>query len=164
NWTTDFNITTNKNKITRLEGETIVDGQFIREVGDDFYTFYLPGYAGADPENGDALWFTDETETATTNKYSEAEPYKQGSALPDFYAGLTNTFSYKNLSLSFLLYLNYGNKVYNYWGRYTNSDGSAQLNDRGNMTQEIYNHRWQKPGDETYIPKVVWGNTQSGLS
>ncbi len=32
------------------------------------------------------------------------------------------------------------------------------------MTQEIYNHRWQKPGDETYIPKVVWGNTQSGLS
>ncbi len=107
NWTTDFNITTNKNKITRLEGETIVDGQFIREVGDDFYTFYLPGYAGADPENGDALWFTDETETATTNKYSEAEPYKQGSALPDFYAGLTNTFSYKNLSLSFLLYLNY---------------------------------------------------------
>lgn len=164
-WNTDLNITTNKNKITKLQNnETIVDGIYVREIGDDFYTFYMPGFAGADPENGDALWYTDASETETTNAYSEAEPYKQGSALPDFYGGMTNTLTYKNLSLSFMLYLNYGNKVYNFWGRYTNSDGSAELNDRGNMTREIYEDRWQNPGDETYIPKVVWGNTQSGLS
>lgn len=63
-----------------------------------------------------------------------------------------------------MLYLNYGNKVYDYWGRYTNSDGSARLNDRGNMTQNIYENRWQNPGDITDVPKVVWGNSQSGLS
>ncbi|WP_291871281.1 SusC/RagA family TonB-linked outer membrane protein [Maribacter sp.] len=34
-----------------------------------------------------------------------------GSVLPDFYGGWNNSFSYKNLSLSFLLDFNYGNKV-----------------------------------------------------
>lgn len=164
-WVTNFNLTTNKNRITKLEGdESIIDGMFIRELGGDFYTFYMPGYAGADPANGDALWYKDANKTTTTNKYSEAEYAKQGSALPKFFAGMYNSFTYRNFGLSFLLYLNYGNKVYNYWGRYTHSDGSAQLNDRGNMAMEIYQRRWQKPGDVTYIPKVVWNNKQSGLS
>ncbi|WP_461533316.1 TonB-dependent receptor [Sinomicrobium sp.] len=164
-WTTNLNFTSNKNEITKLQDDNaIVDGQYIREIGDDFYTFYMPGYAGVDPDNGDALWYVDETKTATTNRYSEAQPFKQGSALPKFYAGLTNSFTYKNFGLSFLLYLNYGNKVYDSWGRYTNSDGSAGLNDRGNMTQNIYGNRWQQPGDITDVPKMMWGNTQSGTS
>lgn len=164
-WSTNLNFTSNINEITKLQDdEPIVDDQYIREVGDDFYTFYMPGYAGVDPDNGDALWYTDETKTTTTNDYSEAQPFKQGSALPKFYAGLTNSFAYKNFDFSFMFYLNYGNKVYDYWGRYTNSDGSAGLNDRGNMTQNIYNNRWQQPGDITDVPKVVWGNRQSGRS
>ncbi|WP_268223073.1 TonB-dependent receptor [Sinomicrobium oceani] len=164
-WTTGLNFTSNTNEITKLQDDApIVDGQYIREIGDDFYTFYMPGYAGVDPANGDALWYTDGSKVETTNQYSEAQPFKQGSALPKFYAGLTNNLSYKNFNLSFLFYLNYGNKVYDYWGRYTNSDGSAGLNDRGNMTQNIYDNRWQQPGDITDVPKVVWGNTQSGRS
>lgn len=164
-WMTNLNFTTNKNVILKLDSdEPIIDTRYIREVGGDFYTFYMPGYAGVDPANGEALWYSDESETGTTNKYSDAKPFKQGSALPKFYAGLTNTLSFKNLSLSFMLYLNYGNKVYDFWGRYTSSDGSALLNDRGNMTRNIYENRWQNPGDITDVPKVVWGNTQSGLS
>src|SRR5699024_2513053 len=81
-----------------------------------------------------------------------------------FYAGLTNNLEYKNVSLSFLLYLNWGNKVYDYWERYLHSDGSARLNDRGNMSRKIYERRWQEPCDQTDMPKVVWGNSQSGLS
>lgn len=61
-------------------------------------------------------------------------------------------------------YLNYGNKVYDFWGRFTGSDGSARLNDRGNMARRVYDNRWQQPGDITDIPKMVWGNTQSGSS
>ncbi|MBT30407.1 MAG: SusC/RagA family TonB-linked outer membrane protein [Thalassobius sp.] len=164
-WKTDLNLTTNSNEITALQdNESIVDGQYIREVGTDFYTFYMPGYAGVDPDNGEALWYTDETKTETTNSYSAADPYKQGSGLPKFYGGLTNTFSYKNFTFSFLIYANWGNKVYDYWGRYNNSDGSANLNDRGNMTRKTYENRWQEPGDITDVPKVVWGNTQSGTS
>ncbi|MBC9796148.1 TonB-dependent receptor [Sinomicrobium weinanense] len=164
-WTTGLNFTSNTNEITKLrDNSPIVDNQYIREVGDDFYTFYMPGYAGVDPATGNALWYVDGTKTDTTNEYSEADPFKQGSALPKFYAGLSNNFTYKNFSFSFLLYLNYGNKIYDYWGRYTNSDGSARLNDRGNMTQNIYENRWRQPGDITDVPKVVWGNPQSGRS
>ncbi|MFB9054029.1 TonB-dependent receptor [Formosa undariae] len=164
-WKSDFNITTNTNEITKLTNdESIVGDNYIREVGSDFYTFYMPGYAGVDSANGNALWYTDGTETATTSSYSEAESYEQGSALPNFYAGFTNSFSYKNFSLSVMLFLNEGNKVYDTWGRYVASDGSAQLNDRGNLTRKIYENRWQEPGDITDVPKVVWGNTQSGLS
>ncbi|WP_215224166.1 SusC/RagA family TonB-linked outer membrane protein [Echinicola shivajiensis] len=164
-WSTDFNLTTNKNEVLKLnEDEAIVDGQYIRREGADFYTFYMPGYAGVDPENGDALWYTDASETETTNDYGNADPYEQGSASPKFFAGLTNNLSYKGFNLSFLFYLNYGNKVYDYWGRYVASDGSAQLNDRGNMSRKIYERRWQEPGDNTDVPKVVWGNTQSGSS
>ncbi len=164
-WKSDFNITTNTNEITKLTNdESIVGDNYIREVGSDFYTFYMPGYAGVDSANGNALWYTDGTETATTSVYSEAESYEQGSALPNFYAGFTNTFSYKNFSLSVMVFLNEGNKVYDTWGRYVASDGSAELNDRGNLTRKIYENRWQQPGDITDVPKVVWGNTQSGLS
>lgn len=164
-WKSDFNITTNSNEIIKLQNdEPIIEDNYIREVGSDFYTFYMPGYAGVDAQNGNALWYTNETKTETTSIYSEADPYKQGSALPKFYAGFTNTFNYKNISLSFMLFLNEGNKVYDTWGRYISTDGSAQLNDRGNLTRKIYENRWQQPGDITNVPKVVWGNTQSGLA
>jgi TonB-linked SusC/RagA family outer membrane protein len=164
-WKSDFNITTNTNKIVKLQNnEPIIEDNYIREVGSDFYMFYMPGYAGADPQNGNALWYTDETKTVTTSDYSKADPYQQGSALPKFYSGFTNTISYKNVSLSFMLFLNAGNKVYDTWGRYVSSDGSAKLNDRGNLTRHIYENRWQQPGDVTDVPKMVWGNTQSGLA
>lgn len=164
-WRSDFNITTNSNEIIKLQNdEPIIEDNYIREVGSDFYTFYMPGYAGVDSQNGNALWYTDGTKSATTSVYSQADSYKQGSALPKFYGGLTNTFSYKNVSLSFMLFMNSGNKVYDTWGRYVATDGSAQLNDRGNLTRKIYENRWQQPGDITDVPKVVWGNTQSGLA
>ncbi|GGZ13894.1 SusC/RagA family TonB-linked outer membrane protein [Echinicola pacifica] len=164
-WSTDLNLTTNKNEILQLNNdEQIIEGQYIRREGGDYYSFYMPGYAGVDAANGDALWFTDASETETTNDYKLADPYEQGSALPKFFAGLTNNFAYKNFNLSFLFYLNYGNKVYDYWGRYLASDGSAELNDRGNMSRKIYDRRWQEPGDVTDVPKMVWGNTQSGSS
>jgi TonB-linked SusC/RagA family outer membrane protein len=164
-WKSDFNITTNSNEIIKLQNnEPIIEDNYIREVGNDFYTFYMPGYAGVDSQNGNALWYTDGTKIATTSDYSKADPYKQGSALPKFYSGFTNTFSYKNVSLSFMLFMNDGNKVYDTWGRFVASDGSAKLNDRGNLTRKIYENRWQQPGDITDVPKVVWGNTQSGLA
>ncbi len=164
-WFTDFNITCNNNEITELpDDEPIVTTTFKRDVGTTYYTFYLVKYAGVNPDNGDALWYTDETETETTNDYSEAERALVGSSLPKFMGGLTNRFSYRGFSLSVLLYYNFGNKVYDYWERYIANDGSAKLNDRGNMARKIYEERWQEPGDITEVPKVVWGNTQSGSS
>lgn len=165
NWSTSFNISTMKNVIKKLNGvDNMLSGNFNREIGGDFYEFYLIGWAGVDPETGQGLWYTDETRSATTTVYTEAAPFNQGSALPDFFGGLTNTFDYKNFSLSFMLYFNVGNKVYDSWGPFNSSDGSGGVGDYAAIARVDYENRWRQPGDRALSPKIVYAGTQTGLS
>jgi len=162
-WTTDFNISTMKNKITSLSSP-IVSGGYNRFVGGDFYQLYMVGYAGVNPDNGESLWYTNESKTQTTNVYGSAGQFNQGSALPDFFGGLTNTFTYKGFSLSFMFYFNFGNKIYDNWGATGNSDGSGGFTPTTRMTRYTYDNRWRQKGDITDQPKIVFTGTQSGLS
>ncbi len=165
-WTTSFNYTANENEITKLvgDGEPIIGTSRITAVGEDFETFYLPRYAGADPDNGDALWFINNESDATTNNYRDAEQVIIGNATPDFYAGFRNTFTYKGISLDFQLYSAWGGLVYDTWNRFTNSDGSRRLASTGNVSRGTYERRWQQPGDITDVPAFVYGNRQTGRS
>jgi hypothetical protein len=92
----------------------------------------------------------------TTKVYSEATRYELGESIPDFYGGLTNTFIIrKDLSISFQFYWSVGGKVYNSLLERTMNDGSRyghQLN------KEVLNS-WQNPGDDTDVPRFVYGNT-----
>lgn len=163
NWRTNFNISTTKNRIIKLSGtDQIISGRYVRNVGGDFYEFYMPGYAGVNPTNGESLWYTDKTKTATTNDYSLAGSFEQGSALPKYFGGLTNTFDYQGFSLSFMLYFNIGGKVYDGWGTYTSNDGSSGVTDYGAIARVDYDNRWQAPGDNAKSPKMVYRGTQSG--
>lgn len=162
-WNTSFNISTLKNRITKLSSP-IVSGGYNRFEGGDFYQLYLVGYAGVDPENGEALWYTDGTKTKTTNNYGSATQFNQGSALPKVFGGLTNVFTYKGFSLSFQLYFNFGNKIYDNWGGTSFSDGSGGFLPTTRMPRYTYDHRWRKPGDITDQPKIVFNGTQSGVS
>ncbi len=165
-WTTNFNFTRNQNEITKLtdSGEPIIDGTRITAIGEDFETFYLPRYAGVDPANGNALWYTDDTRTEVTADYEKADDVIIGKATPDFYAGFRNSFSYKGITLDFQLYTAWGGLVYDTWNRFTNSDGSRRLSNSGNVSRGTYNRRWQQPGDVTDVPAFVYGNTQTGAS
>lgn len=162
-WTTNFNISTMKNKITALSSP-IVSGGYNRVVGGDYYQLYLVGYAGVNPDNGESLWYTNSSKTETTNVYPSSAQFNQGSALPDFFGGLTNTFTYKGFSLSFMLYFNYGNKIYDNWGASGTSDGSGGFTPTSRMTRYTYENRWRAQGDVTDQPKIVFTGTQSGLS
>lgn len=162
-WRTDINFSTLKNKITRLDNP-ITNTAYRRQLGTDFYQFFLVGFAGADPQTGEALWYKDASKTATTKVYGEAQRFNQGSALPDFYGGITNYFNYKGFELSFQFFYNWGNKVYDNWGTFTESDGSGGFGSSAKMSRLIYEKRWRHPGDITNVPKVVFGGTQSGLS
>ncbi|PSL42478.1 TonB-linked SusC/RagA family outer membrane protein [Chitinophaga niastensis] len=161
-WRTDANISTLKNTITRLDNP--ITSIYKRELGGDFYQFYLVGFAGADPQTGEALWYKDASRTTTTKAYGEAQRFTQGSALPKFYGGITNYFSYKGFDLSFQFFYNWGNKVYDNWGPFTESDGSGGFGGGSKMSRLTYENRWQHPGDITTVPKVVYGGTQTGLS
>lgn len=162
-WNTSFNISTLKNRITALNSPFIAES-YNRFVGGDFYQLYLRGYAGADVQTGEALWYTDNTRTKTTNNFGEATQYNQGSALPKYFGGLNNTLSYKGFTFNFLLSYNFGNKIYDNWGSNANSDANSGLNPTAALPRYTYDHRWQKPGDITDVPKMMYNGTQSGSS
>lgn len=162
NWNTRFMFATLKNKITKLESPIV--GTFNRFEGGDFYQFYLPGFAGADVNNGESLWYMDGSKSTTTNDYAKAARFNQGSALPKWYTGITNTFDYRGISLSFQLYGSFGNKLYDNWGSNSFSDGSAGFGPTSALPRYYYENRWQKAGDQGKQPKVVYRGSQSGSS
>lgn len=152
-WNTDFNISFNKNEITKLYNDEDIEGQTqIRRVGEAYYTFYMPEWAGVNPADGSALWY--DANGNVTADYSQAEKKIMGKADPLFVSGLTNTFSYKNVDLSFQFFLSYGGLVYNAIDQRMVNDGSiAGINQSSKSL-----NRWQKQGDITDVPKVVYNN------
>jgi TonB-linked SusC/RagA family outer membrane protein len=161
NWRVDLNLTSFKNRITKLppkqQEKGIVSGTKKLMVGHSIYDFWLPEYAGVDASNGDALYYKDVLDgtgkptgkRVLTNAYNQATYYFHGSALPDFSGGISNSFNYKGFDLSFLLTFSYGGQFYA--GNYASimHRGSA-----GTAFQTDILKRWQKPGDITNVPRL----------
>ncbi len=170
-WLTDFNISKYRNQITALSQDEIITAGAKRwAVGNSLYVWYMREYAGVDPDTGEAMWYMDIVdaegdptgERETTTDYSAATRYELGESLPTLYGGLTNSFIiHRNLNFSFQLYWSLGGKVYNSLMQQTMNDGSRyghQLN------KEVLNS-WQEPGDDTDVPRFVYGNnTQSNAT
>ncbi|MCW3465368.1 SusC/RagA family TonB-linked outer membrane protein [Chitinophaga nivalis] len=112
-WIVDANLTHYKNTITALPQKEIISGTKKLMVGKSIYDFWLRDYAGVNPDNGEPLWYTNDKDgnKITTNNYANASQYYVGSAIPDVYGGLTNTFNYKGFSFSFLIVYSLGGKV-----------------------------------------------------
>jgi TonB-dependent starch-binding outer membrane protein SusC len=135
-WSSSFNISWNKNQVTKLSGrsgESIYAGElnsgsgiFLSkvEVGQSIGNFY--GY------KTDGLWNDVSLATKPTTfqigskpgdrKYKDVNPdgvlnaddrTYLGSSLPDFVGGFFNSFQYKSVELSFAFNFSYGNKMFN---------------------------------------------------
>jgi TonB-linked SusC/RagA family outer membrane protein len=172
-WTTNFNISHNKNIIKRLTGEQVQlhEARFgynqnthILEVGKSlgqFYGFVTEGLYQVADFNYDAgtgkYTLKDDVACAgdrnkvkpgqwkfanidaSDNEINENDKTVIGNALPDFYGGLNNTFSYKNFDLSVFFTFSYGNDVLNAT-KLTNSKSGV----KNHSTLAINNrsHRW----------------------
>ncbi|PKD42732.1 SusC/RagA family TonB-linked outer membrane protein [Rhodohalobacter barkolensis] len=165
-WTSNFNIAFNENKITDLGGQIITGGFLNRAVeGEPIAVMWGKEYAGVDPDNGDALYYLHsddgkDYDAGTTNSYSEANDVVIGDPNPDFVGGLGNRFSYKNFDLNVLLQFVYGNDIYNGGGRYQSANGDFF----DNQTKDQLN-RWQEPGDITDVPEArLFGGNGSNPS
>jgi TonB-linked SusC/RagA family outer membrane protein len=156
-WNVNINMTHNKNEILKLfNGEDIITGTKIRREGEAFNTFYMPKWAGVNPATGHAMWY--DKDMNVVEDYTKADKVIVGTSDPKFYGGLTNTIGYKGLTLSVMLYLQYGNKLYNSVSRILESDGAFSVWNQDKKQLD----RWQKPGDVSSNPKRVDGNaTQS---
>ena len=146
-WTIDGNITYNKNQLTDQHGQDEnVSGITINKVGSAINSLYLVRYAGVDPNTGEALyWMKDGKNTTTV--YDPDDRVLAGVSDPPYYGGVTNTFSYRGISLSVLFTYAWGNFIYN--------------NDRVQVENPIYWYsnlsksmlrEWQMPGDITDVP------------
>ena len=154
-WTTNFNYAYNKNKILKLPSPQV--GTFIIKEGLDIQTFYARVYAGVDPANGDPLWYADSAKGGTTNNYTSAVRIGVGSASPKYFGGFTNTFSYKGVTVEATLYYQVGNLVQDSWGSYYLGAGA---NATFNKVARVLD-RWQSAGQQTDIPKYIYGGNKS---
>jgi hypothetical protein len=74
-----------------------------------------------------------------------------GNALPKFTGGFTNNLNYKNFDLSVFIYFQQGNKIMN-MNDFFMVHGNLQAN-IGFLPRQL--ERWQKPGDQTDIPRLT---------
>ena len=134
-WSTDFNINFNKNKLRNLPADIIKTGSWaisqIYRNGGNLYEFYMPKWLGVDAQTGAPQWemlTKDANGTVTgsqpTSNYSQATFQQVGSALPKFQGGITNLWKYKNISLSVNAYFLSGNKVFSNNLRFVMNDGN----------------------------------------
>ena len=164
-WSTNFNISYNKNKVTDLGGQTLIDegGSRIMNVvklGEQLGVFYGAEYAGVDSETGDALWYVNEKDdngnvidnTSTTNDYSQANFVVLGNPTPPLLGAITNTFSYKGITFSFTFQGVAGNVIHMAGDSYMAANAAWW----DNQTTDQLNS-WKQPGDITNIPQARLG-------
>ncbi|MFK7981893.1 MAG: SusC/RagA family TonB-linked outer membrane protein, partial [Saprospiraceae bacterium] len=74
-----------------------------------------------------------------------------GNGLPEFFGGLTNSFSYKGVSLSFLFDFNFGNDL---WRRYDELRNDLNSSNETPGPNRI-NGAWREQGDVTDFPRLT---------
>ena len=161
-WTSDFNIGFNRNRVTELYGgKPELKGLKRLEEGRDMDEWYLREWAGVDPANGSPLWYTtDENgKRTTTDSYNKADRVYCGSAAPKFTGGWMNSFSYKGFTLTANFDFVYGNLLYNQSRELLDSDGAYA--DYNSMKQKSGWKRWEKEGDIATHPKAINGGNKN---
>jgi TonB-linked SusC/RagA family outer membrane protein len=168
-WNTAFNLSLNRNKVLEIgsSGSEIVgsaqynSGNFLVKVGEPLGTIYgcvtdgilqtgeettKGKYTGnATPKAGDRLY----KDVSGNGSFTTAEDRTIiGSAQPDFIFGLTNSFQYKDLALSFVIQGSVGNDVINN-NRQTLELFNGQQNAAGSARD-----RWTPDNPSTAIPRA----------
>ncbi|RZS76638.1 TonB-linked SusC/RagA family outer membrane protein [Pseudobacter ginsenosidimutans] len=140
-----------------LNGKVPVNGKSVN-------TFYSYRFKTLDPTRGFPVFYGAEPENAATlaseyNKLTKEQLFnvvmvESGRREPVLQGGLTNTFLYRNWSLSFTLTYSLGNKV-RLMQIASGNYGTYRPSSQQNLRKEFVN-RWRTPGDEktTTIPAI----------
>lgn len=170
-WTTNFNVSGNRNKILDLGQQvsdagvasprTIIYGSSISQPGQPLGAFYgyvnqgivqtnaeganLPSQNGQKPKAGD-LKFAD---LNGDGNITPADRTIIGNPNPKAFAGVTNNFSYKGIELSVFFQGQFGNQIYNQTRQILESQS-----DPLNQSTRVLNH-WTPTNTNTDIPRPV---------
>jgi TonB-linked SusC/RagA family outer membrane protein len=151
-WSSDLNVTWNRNVVTALYGGqpvTFTEANrvvSIAAVGKPLGEFYLYKFLRVDPATGNAVYAS--ANGGETLKPTSSDLTYVGNPQPNYYGGLTNTLSIRNFDLRGFLQFSEGNKVFDMIRIFTD-DGGATTNSKN--VHELT--AWQKPGDITDEPR-----------
>ena len=156
-WQINANFAFYNQEITSIPDDVVFSNRIWQE-GERSDTWFLQRYAGVDPANGNALYLT--ADEATTADYNgDEDRIIVGQRTPDTYGGITNTFEYRGISLSFMVYYSFGADDYFRLGQGLSTDGASFP-----ANQWVYAlNRWQKPGDITDVPRPLINNPNGDL-
>lgn len=151
-WTTDFNISANRNEVISLEytpvyyfGRIYSNNQDVAIVRAGLPLGSFFGYVseGVDPLTGNLIY----SDLNDNGIFDPGDRTVIGNGQPDFIFGLTNSFTYKRFDLNIFFQGSYGNDIYNA----TRVDLEGMF-DSKNQSVDVL-RRWQQPGDITDIPR-----------
>jgi TonB-linked SusC/RagA family outer membrane protein len=153
-WQTNFNIAGNVNKVEKLATPIYQYNRnwIIMQQGSPMYSFWLYRQLYVDPKTGASVF---QGEVNGTLPVSARQVMHN--AMPKFFGGLNNTFSWRGIDLSVLFSYEYGNYVYNL-NKFFGEGGGTRDANRVIFADQL--NRWQKPGDITSVPR----ETAYGLS
>ncbi len=155
NWTTTFIFTYNRNKVKQLyDGLQELPGDPSTRVGRELGSVFTQQYAGVNAATGRPMWL--DTLGNITYQVQNRDRVYIGDQQPNYYGGLTNTFTYKGFTLDIFFQYEYGRLA---------QDGQVNFMleniARFNGLIDVYNNRWTKPGDITNFPRMLSAGTES---
>lgn len=177
-WTTDFNLSRNRNKVLQL-GPGNAPIQYVdnvvtvrTEVGQPVSNFYGYIFDGVFNNQNEIDAYPHHASTTPGDprvrdvngdgKISDADRTILGNYQPDFTAGITNTVGYKGFELSFLFQGSFGGEIANNNVRYLGTWDNGR-----NFFESMYNY-WRseaEPGDGKHFkPSVNYLGLQKQFS
>ena len=154
-WTTDFNISFNKNEVTKLSlqkiyyfantSESTSENVVRMTEGQPLGMFWGYINEGVNPETGDLVY----KDLDGNGRITTSDKTYIGDPNPDFVWGMTNNLSYKGLNLSLFFQGSQGNDIYNA-SRYETEGMYNGFNQSTNVIK-----RWRIPGQITDMPRAT---------
>ncbi len=151
-WMLNANVSYNRNRITALYGGVdeyeLANSSLKYVVGHDAGEFFINRFAGVNPANGDALWYTKDGEI--TDELRDEDRVMTGKSFnAPWTGGFGTTFSWKGLSLSAQFSWVADRWMINNDRYYQESNGRFQTY---NQSVKLLD-RWKQPGDITDTPR-----------
>lgn len=156
-WSTDLNMSFNRNKVTKLSlqkiyyfantSEATSENVVRMTEGQPLGMFWGYISEGVDPETGNLIY----RDLDGNGRITTSDKTYIGNPNPLFTWGMTNNFSYKGLRLSIFLQGSQGNDIYNASRYETEGMYNGQ-----NQSVEVL-RRWRIPGQITDIPRASLG-------
>ena len=161
-WTAGINLGFNQNRVLELpEHADIVMNrgdvnQIIRE-GQDVYSWYMPKWAGVNPENGLPQWekINEDGSVEIVNNLNQATQQIVGVASPLFSGGVNTGFTWKGFTLSANGNFVVGNMIYNKNREQMDADGAYTGLNQMSIDNGLGWSRWTKPGDVATHPALL---------